>query len=54
VVDPGVGSARRPLLITTHRYFFVGPDNGLFSYVCEREQGVRVYQLTKKSFFARP
>src|SRR5256885_10245194 len=38
VVDPGVGSARRPLLVVTRDYLFVGPDNGLFSYVCEREQ----------------
>ncbi|MGH7255866.1 MAG: SAM hydrolase/SAM-dependent halogenase family protein, partial [Nitrospirales bacterium] len=29
VVDPGVGSARRPLLVTTSRYFFLAPDNGL-------------------------
>jgi len=54
VVDPGVGSARRPLLIATRNYFFVGPDNGLFSYVCEREQGVRVYQLTNEKFFRAP
>jgi S-adenosylmethionine hydrolase len=54
VVDPGVGSARRPLLIATRECFFVGPDNGLFSYVCEREQGVRVYQLTKEKFFRAP
>jgi S-adenosyl-L-methionine hydrolase (adenosine-forming) len=32
VVDPGVGSARRPLLVTTGRAAFVGPDNGLFSF----------------------
>lgn len=51
VVDPGVGSTRRPLLIETQSYFFVGPDNGLFSYVCEREQDVRVYQLTNEKFF---
>lgn len=51
VVDPGVGSARRPLLISTRSYFFIGPDNGLFSYVCEREQDVRVYQLTNEKFF---
>ncbi|HEV2883089.1 MAG TPA: SAM-dependent chlorinase/fluorinase [Pyrinomonadaceae bacterium] len=51
VVDPGVGSARRPLLISTQRYFFVGPDNGLFSYVCEREEDVRVYYLTNENFF---
>jgi S-adenosylmethionine hydrolase len=54
VVDPGVGSARRPLLIATQEYFFVGPDNGLFSYACERERGVRVYQLTEEKFFRTP
>ena len=31
VVDPGVGSARRPILVQAHGHFFVGPDNGLFS-----------------------
>ena len=55
VVDPGVGSARRPLLVAAREHFFVGPDNGLFSYVCEREQGdVRVYQLTNEKFFRTP
>ncbi|HYG08638.1 MAG TPA: SAM-dependent chlorinase/fluorinase [Pyrinomonadaceae bacterium] len=54
VVDPGVGSARRPLLISTQSHFFVGPDNGLFSYVCEREQDVRIYHLTNEKFFRAP
>ena len=33
VVDPGVGSARRPIALHAGNWFFVGPDNGLFSYV---------------------
>lgn len=33
VVDPGVGGARRPVLVETTRYAFVGPDNGLFTRV---------------------
>ncbi len=33
VVDPGVGTARRPLAVRTPVGTFVGPDNGLFSYV---------------------
>lgn len=33
VVDPGVGTARRPLLLAGEGHFFVGPDNGLFTYV---------------------
>ncbi len=31
VVDPTVGSARRPLIVTKDSHFFVGPDNGLFT-----------------------
>jgi hypothetical protein len=51
VVDPGVGSARRPLLITTREHFFVGPDNGLFSYICDQDADARVYHLTNEKFF---
>ncbi|MGI9107324.1 MAG: SAM hydrolase/SAM-dependent halogenase family protein [Pyrinomonadaceae bacterium] len=51
VVDPGVGSMRRPLLIATREHCFIGPDNGLFSYVCERETPARIYHLTNPTFF---
>ena len=37
VVDPGVGSTRRPIVVSAGSYCFVGPDNGLFSYVYDRE-----------------
>src|SRR5256885_7436634 len=37
VVDPGVGSARRPILVCAGDYYFIGPDNGLFSFIIERE-----------------
>ncbi len=33
VVDPGVGGSRRPVLIATEEYYFVGPDNGLFTLI---------------------
>ncbi|HEY7347754.1 MAG TPA: SAM-dependent chlorinase/fluorinase [Ktedonobacterales bacterium] len=33
VIDPGVGTARRALLLMTGQGRFIGPDNGLFSYV---------------------
>ena len=32
VVDPGVGSSRKPIAIKTDNYFFVGPDNGIFTH----------------------
>lgn len=54
VVDPGVGSRRRPILVASDRYFFIGPDNGIFSYVCERERAARVFHLTDERFFHHP
>ncbi len=40
VIDPGVGSSRKGLIIETKHCYFVGPDNGLFSLAC-REQKVK-------------
>lgn len=49
VVDPGVGTDRRPLLIESLNHFFIGPDNGLFSFLDPTEI-VGVYQLNKKKY----
>lgn len=46
VVDPGVGSARRPLMVTTERAAYVGPDNGLFSFALQ-EPGARAWVLDR-------
>src|SRR2546423_2242001 len=54
VVDPGVGSNRRPILIDCGDQFFVGPDNGLFSWICEREGNWRAHHLTNEKFFRHP
>ena len=54
VVDPGVGSARRPLLIESGEQFFVGPDNGIFSWICERGENCRARHLTNQEFFRHP
>lgn len=37
VVDPGVGGARKPLIIRTAQHYFVGPDNGVFRFIFNRE-----------------
>jgi len=39
VVDPGVGTERKPVAIRTRRYFFVGPDNGVL-YPAAEEDGI--------------
>ena len=53
VVDPGVGSARRPLVLKTDDYFFVGPDNGLFSYIYESKAHT-TFQITNEKYFRHP
>jgi len=51
VVDPGVGSDRRPILIEAADYLFVGPDNGLFSIVLDRLPGAKVRHVTNTNYF---
>lgn len=51
VVDPGVGSARRGIVIQAGSHYFIGPDNGLFSYICDRESAYEVFQLTEERYF---
>lgn len=45
VVDPGVGTARAPLLLEADGYFFIGPDNGLFTRPALKDRSRRVYHL---------
>jgi len=51
VVDPGVGGKRKPILIQTDRYFFVGPDNGIFSLALQNERIRQKIHLTNKDYF---
>ncbi len=51
VVDPGVGGARRALLIETHTAFFIGPDNGLLSLAAPADAVVRIVHLTNTEYF---
>lgn len=37
VVDPGVGTVRKPIALQTPRGIFVAPDNGVLTYVCLQE-----------------
>lgn len=52
VVDPGVGSKRRAVLVETKDYFFIAPDNGLLSFVFDEAKEFRVFELTNRKFFA--
>ncbi|MBS1794410.1 MAG: SAM-dependent chlorinase/fluorinase [Acidobacteria bacterium] len=52
VVDPGVGSERRAILVETPDYYFIAPDNGLLSFVFDETPECRVFELTNGKFFA--
>lgn len=51
VVDPGVGSTRRPIIVSGNGQFFVGPDNGLFTYIYDREPAHQVVHVTAEKYF---
>lgn len=53
VVDPGVGTSRRPILAEAGGQYFIGPDNGVFSLVLAREKH-RVRTITSERYFHHP
>jgi S-adenosylmethionine hydrolase len=54
VVDPGVGTARRPLVVTTERHNFVAPDNGVLSLVYQKEERIHARQVTAEHYALQP
>ncbi|MCE9623959.1 MAG: SAM-dependent chlorinase/fluorinase [Deltaproteobacteria bacterium] len=51
VVDPGVGSARKGILVETDDYFFLGPDNGLLSMALGEQKIRRIFDLSHEKYF---
>jgi len=54
VVDPGVGTARRPLIVSSDRHHFVAPDNGVLSLIYQREQRLSARHVTGEHYFLQP
>jgi S-adenosylmethionine hydrolase len=54
VVDPGVGTMRRPILVTTEKHKFVAPDNGVLSLIYEQESRLSVRHITSEHYFLQP
>jgi len=54
IVDPGVGTARRPLLVTSERHHFVAPDNGVLSLVYQKEERLSARHVTGEHYFLQP
>ncbi len=54
VVDPGVGTTRRPIVVSGDRHYFLAPDNGVLSLVLDREPGAAVRHITEEHYFLNP
>jgi S-adenosylmethionine hydrolase len=53
VVDPGVGTARRPILMQAAGQYFVAPDNGVLAMIYAREQH-KVRLISNERYFLKP
>jgi S-adenosylmethionine hydrolase len=51
VVDPGVGTLRKPIALKIGSQYFVGPDNGIFSLLTEGEDEVEAVELSNTSYY---
>lgn len=52
VIDPGVGTARRAIALESRDYYFVGPDNGIFSFL-KKSDIKKTVILDSRKYFAR-
>jgi S-adenosylmethionine hydrolase len=50
VVDPGVGSARRPLIAQSEDYFFLAPDNGLLTLILAEDSTIEVREIENADY----
>lgn len=49
IVDPGVGSKRRIVIIKTKRFIFLAPDNGLLDFILHEEKVLLAIEVTEKT-----
>jgi len=54
VVDPGVGTPRRPIVATAGQHQFVAPDNGVLSLIYSHEERTQVHHATAEHYFLQP
>ncbi len=51
IVDPGVGTSRRIIVVQADGYRFIGPDNGVFSPILNNCSAIEIHQLSNRSWF---
>jgi S-adenosyl-L-methionine hydrolase (adenosine-forming) len=54
VVDPGVGTERRPLLVAGDQHYFVAPDNGVLSSVYDQVDSLYTWNVISEHYFRHP
>jgi len=54
VVDPGVGTTRRPILVASDQHYFVAPDNGVLSSVYDQTEALYGWHITSEHYFRNP
>jgi S-adenosylmethionine hydrolase len=54
VVDPGVGTERKPIIISSEKGYFIAPDNGVLSYIYAEDNVSEVREITADHYFAKP
>jgi S-adenosylmethionine hydrolase len=50
VVDPGVGGNRKPIVIETEHYIFVGPDNGILTLAASNDGIKHVFKIENEKY----
>lgn len=50
VVDPGVGSERKPIVMETEYGIFIGPDNGVFSFIIENNEDTIIREISNINY----
>lgn len=51
VIDPGVGTARKPVLVEALEQQFVAPDNGVLSMIVARDAAAKMYEITNRDLW---
>ena len=54
VVDPGVGTDRKPILVASDQHYFVAPDNGVLSSVYDQTEALSVWHIISQHYFRQP
>jgi hypothetical protein len=54
VVDPSVGTERRPILVAGDTHYFVAPDNGVLSSVYDQSEALYAWNIVSEHYFRNP